>query len=130
MIEKNPEQKGFVEHRRIPKIQCFCNRYKDIFAALPWREELEYHLESDRPTEPYIAPARSRFDGPEFVALFADILHRMTTNESVAGALCREGFQQDEKAIASVSSEALLQTALNMVNGEGEGGAGRSGCVR
>ena len=42
---------------------------KQIFGALPWREELEYTLASD--TEPYRAPKRSRFDDPEFVALFA-----------------------------------------------------------
>ena len=97
------------------KIAC-----KDIFAALPWREELEYHLESDNPTDPYVAPARSRFDDPEFVALFADILRRMATNQSVSAALRREGFERDEKAIASVSSEALLQSTFNIV---GEGGA-------
>ena len=76
---------------RPKKIAC-----KDIFGALPWREELEYHLDSDSPTEPYVAPARSRFDDPEFVALFADILRRMTTNQSVSAALRREGFQQEE----------------------------------
>ena len=47
----------------------------------------------------------------------------MATNQSVAAALRREGFQQDEKAISSVSSEALLQTALAVVDGEGEEGA-------
>ena len=103
---------------RPKKIAC-----KFIFAALPWREELQYHLESDSPTDPYVAPARSRFDDPEFVALFADILRRMATNQSVSAALRREGFEQDEKAIASVSSEALLQSTLNVVNGEGEAGA-------
>ena len=57
------------------------------------------------------------------MALFADILRRMATNQSVAAALRREGFQQAEKAIASVSSEAVLETAFKVVNGEGEGGA-------
>ena len=38
---------------RAKKLAC-----KEIFAALLWREELEYHLESDNPTEPYIAPFR------------------------------------------------------------------------
>ena len=77
---------------------------KDIFAALPWREELEYHLESDSPMDPYVAPARSRFDDPEFVALFADILRRMATNQSVSAALRSEGFEQNERAVASMSS--------------------------
>ena len=83
---------------RPKKLAC-----KEIFAALPWREELEYHLEFDSPTDPYIAPGRSRFDDPEFVALFADILRRMATNQSVSASLRAEGFQQDEKIIASVS---------------------------
>ena len=72
---------------RPKKLAC-----KEIFAALPWREELENYLESDGPTKPYIAPFRSRFDDPEFVALFADILRRMATNQSVSTALRREGF--------------------------------------
>ena len=99
------------------KIACH-----QIFAALPWREELEYHLESASLTDPYVAPARSRFDDPEFVALFADILRRMTTTQSVSAALRREGFQQDEKAIASVSSEQLLQMTVRIVGAPtGEG---------
>ena len=93
---------------------------------MPWREEVEYHLDSDSLTDPYVAPVLSRFEEPEFIALFADILRRMTTNQSVAAALRREGFQQDEKAIASLSSEALLQTTLNMVNGESGSGAVQS----
>ena len=103
---------------RPKKIAC-----KDIFAALPWREELEYYLESDSPTDPYKAPARSRFDDPEFVALFADMLRRMTTIQSVSAALRREGFQQDEKAIASVSSDEILQSALRVAHSESEEGA-------
>ena len=93
--------------KRPKEIPC-----KQIFAALPWREELEYHLEPDSPTEPYTAPDRSRFDEPEFMMLFADILRRMTTNQSVAAALRREGFEQDEKAIASVSSDEILQSMV------------------
>ena len=84
---------------------------------MPWREELEYQLDSDG--APYIAPARSRFDDAEFVALFADILRRMATSQSVSAALRREGFQQDEKAIASVSSEQLLEMTVNIVNDAG-----------
>ena len=89
---------------------------KEIFAAWPWREELEYHLESDNPTEPYIAPFRSRFDDPESVALFVDILRRMATNQSVSAALRREGFQQDEKVIASVSLDEFLHATVKIVN--------------
>jgi len=96
---------------------------KDIYGALPWREELEYHLESDDQDHPYVAPARSIFDDPEFIALFADILRRMATNQSVSAALRREGFQQDEQAIASVSSKAILETLLGPASSDGAEGA-------
>ena len=102
---------------RPKKLAC-----KQIFVALPWREELEYQLESDG--APYIAPAPSRFDDPVFVALFANILRRMATTQSVSAALRREGFQQDKRAIASVSSEQPFQMTVSAVNGQtGEAGA-------
>jgi len=90
---------------------------------LPWREELEYHLEADNSEEPYKAPMRSRFDDPEFVALFADILRRMATMQSVSAALRREGFEKDEKAIASVTSEEVFQSAVRVASGESAQGA-------
>ena len=102
---------------RPQKISC-----KQIFGALPCREELEYHLESD--ISPYVAPARSRFDDPEFMALFADILRRMATNQSVSAAFRREGFGQDEKAIAATSSDQLVQMAVGIVKEQsGQAGA-------
>ena len=58
------------------------------------------------------------------MALFADILRRMATTQSVSAALRRERFQKDEKAIASVSSEQLLQMAVSAGNDQtGEVGA-------
>ena len=63
-------------------------------------------------------------DDPEFVALFEDILRRMATNQSVSAALRREGFQQDDKVIASVSSDEFLHSTIQIVNNPmGEGGA-------
>ena len=76
---------------------------KQMFGALAWREELEYSLESD--TDAYHAPARCRFDDPEFAALFADMLRRLMVNQSVNGALRREGFEKDITAVASVASK-------------------------
>ena len=48
-----------------------------VFAALPDKEELEYSMPSDDPSQPYQAATRSRFDTPEFYAANADILRRM-----------------------------------------------------
>ena len=90
---------------RPKKIAC-----KQIFQALVMRDELEYQLETD--DVPYVAQARSRFDDPEFVALFADILRRMATTQSVTAALRREGFHKDEKAIASVSADLFMKAAV------------------
>ena len=58
--------------RRSKNIAC-----ENIFPALPWREELEYHLESDDPTEPYAVTNRSRFDDPGLMTVFADMHRRM-----------------------------------------------------
>ena len=45
---------------------------EDLFGWLQDREELEYHLPSD--TVPYKARATSRFDTPEFTAIFGSVL--------------------------------------------------------
>jgi len=52
------------------------------FAYLARREELEYSLESDHdndliPAEGYKAPAHSRWDTPEFAAIFADTVRKL-----------------------------------------------------
>ena len=45
---------------------------EELFGWLQDREELEYHLPSD--TVPYKARATSRFDTPEFTAIFGSVL--------------------------------------------------------
>ena len=84
------------------KLSC-----EQVFAALPWREELEYSLPGG--VAPYRAPDRSRFDDAEFIALFADIVRRMKTNQSVSAAMRRPGFQKDFKCTASLSATDFLK---------------------
>ena len=57
-----------------------------VFAALPDKEELEYSLPSDDPSQPYRAATRSRFDTPEFYAANADILRRIKLFQTVSAA--------------------------------------------
>ena len=85
---------------------------KQIFDALPQREELEYSLPDDE--EPYQASTRPRFDSPEFYAVFAIFLRTLKLFQSVRGALARPGFLKDLKAIAAASSAELVQAALHL----------------
>ena len=84
---------------------------QQIFDALPQREELEYSLPEDE--EPYEASARSRFDSPEFYAVFQTFLRTLKLFQSVRGALERPGFLKDLKAIAAATSEEFVQAALH-----------------
>ena len=76
-----------------------------------FREELEYSLPEDE--KPYEASARSRFDSPEFYAVFQNILRTLMLFRSVRGALDRPGFSKDLKAIAAATSEEFVQAALH-----------------
>ena len=88
---------------------------KEVFRTLQNREELQYTLPTD--TEEYVAQKRSRFDTPEFVALFADVLRRMNTLQSMKTAFDREGFQKDMKLIAHVTSEQFLEAQTAIMTG-------------
>ena len=103
------------------KIAC-----KTVFKAFLCREELEYTLKTD--VQPYCARNRSRFDKPEFVAFFADQERRMITTQSVSAALRREGFQKDEKAIASTTSEQLLNLVTELAKEQNGHTAPASAC--
>jgi hypothetical protein len=65
--------------------------------ALPSREELQYTLEGD--VEPYRASDRSRWDTPEFYAVFATLICT-AGNERVRTALRHLGFSTARKALA------------------------------
>ena len=84
---------------------------QQIFDALPNREELEYTLPED--TEPYKANPRSRFDSPEFYAVFSSFLRTLKLFQSTRAALDRPGFQKDLKMIATATSNDFVQAALH-----------------
>ena len=73
------------------------------------------NLPTDLPEdeEPYQASACSRFDSPEFYAVFASFLRILKLFQSVRGALERPGFFKDLKAIASATSNEFVQAALH-----------------
>ena len=54
-------------------------------------------------------PPYARFDDPEFMALFADILRRMASNKSILGTVRRPGFQKDLKATASLNADEFVR---------------------
>ena len=81
--------------------------FEQLFPTLMDREELEYHLDSDRP--PYQARSQSRFDTPEFAIVFGDTLRRLLIFRGTRVALKRRGFQRDVKLIANATSEQCVQ---------------------
>ena len=89
--------------------------YQDLFAALMQREEMEYACPDD--TEPFQARQISRFDAPEFAAVFGDILRKMKTLQAVNGSFQRQGFERDLKTIASAKTEDFLQAAASECSG-------------
>ena len=83
-----------------------------VFAALPDKEELEYSLPSDDPSQPYQAATRSRFDTPEFYAANADILRRMKLFQTVTAAFSRTGYEQDILEISQTTSKDVIEESL------------------
>ena len=83
--------------------------YQDLFSALMQREEMEYSCPED--SSPYRARKVSRFDAPEFAAMFGDLLRRMKTLQAVRGTFQRQGFEKDLKLIASAKTDDFLQAA-------------------
>ena len=84
---------------------------QQIFAALPAREELEYSLPGDE--EPYRASGRSRFDTPEFYALFASLLRTLKLFQSCRASMNRAGFEKHFATIASATSQDFVDAALH-----------------
>ena len=84
---------------------------QQIFDALPSREELEYALPQDE--TPYRASGRSRFDSPEFYAVFASFLRSMKLLQSCKAAFDRPGFETGIKLIVSRTSGDFVEAALH-----------------
>ena len=111
---------------------------RELFYYLGSREELEYRLETDKddpliPGGCYRAPSQSRWNTPEFMAIFADVVRKLrilqTTKHMWEGAapkwridiqaICDakvEHFEQDEDPLTrggpEHSARALLQSTL------------------
>ena len=82
----------------------------DIAELFPWlqdREELEYTLPSDK--EPYKARATSRFDTPEFTAIFGSVKRHMEILKGVRTVFRRKGYEADLKTIATAKSEDCVE---------------------
>ena len=71
---------------------------QQIFAALPSREELQYALKGD--VEPYQASDRSRYDTPEFYAVFASFLRSLKLLQATKASFNRAGFEKNFITIA------------------------------
>ena len=69
--------------------------WRDLFRYLMNREELEYHLPSDGVR--YKARADSRWNTPEFAALFVDAVRKLEVLQSTKGFFEKHGdkFKED-----------------------------------
>ena len=74
-------------------------------------EEHQYALTSD--TEPYEASCQSRFNNPEIIAVFGDVVRRMRLLKGARAAIGRKGFTADLKMLASATSEEFME-AMNI----------------
>ena len=70
-------------------------------------EELEYALASDE--QPYEAARQSRFNKPEIIALFGDVVRRLRLLKGTKAAIGRKGFSADLKALATASAEEFME---------------------
>ena len=91
---------------------------RELFHYLATREELEYNLEVDRddpliPGGCYRAPLQSRWNTPEFMAVFADVVRKVrilqTTKHMWEGAAPK--WRIDIQAICDAKVEHFEQLA-------------------
>ena len=75
------------------------------------REELEYQLPSD--ATPYKAKATSRFDTPEFTAIFGSALRFSRILRGVAVVFSRQGYEADLKQIAQAKASDCVEALCN-----------------
>ena len=92
---------------------------RQLFHYLANREELEYSLEADKddpliPGGCYRAPPQSRWNTPEFMAIFADVVRKLhilqTTKHMWEGAAPK--WQVDIKAICNAKVEHFEQLSV------------------
>ena len=94
---------------------------RELFDYLASREELEYSLASDKdnpliPAGCYRAPAQSRWDTPEFMAVFADVVRKILILQTTSPMWTRDPakWKADIREIAkcSVAQFEQLSTIL------------------
>jgi hypothetical protein len=95
--------------------------WRDLFDYLMSREELEYHLPTDRddpdiPGGRYRAPAHSRWNTPEFACIFADTVRKINILQTTKAMFQRDGskWKTDMELIAKakVSDFEKLQSII------------------
>ena len=93
----------------------------ELFTWLQDREELEYTLPSDA-EKPYKARATSRFDTPEFTAIFGSVKRHVLILKGVHTVFRRQGYEADLKTIATSKAsdcvEILCDTLQSLVHSE------------
>ena len=85
-----------------------------IFDALPNREELQYSLEADK--EVYQASPQSRWDTPEFYAVFLSFLRALKIQQTVKASFERPGFEKDFRSIAATTAQDFTEAALHPIH--------------
>ena len=79
--------------------------WRRLFRYLMNREELEYHLASD--TVRYIGSSQSRWNTPEFAAVFVDTVRKLQVLQSTKGFFMKHAktFAQDLRVIAKATDK-------------------------
>lgn len=92
-------------------------KFDEIFSALVRREELSYDVPGDK--QRFEPRARSRFDSPEMVAVFADVVRRLSVLTDIKGSFQAEGFAKDIKMIAALEPAKIAAAAEKVGDGQG-----------
>ena len=100
----------------------------EIFAWLQDREELEYTLPSEK--VPYKARTTSRFDTPEFAAIFGIVKRHVAILKGVRTVFRRQGYEADLKIIATSKAEDCVEALCNTSPTTKLAGAAKSGTQR
>ena len=104
--------------------------WRRLFRYLMNREELEYHLASDKddpliPGGRYIGPAQSRWNTPEFAAVFVDTVRKLQVLQSTKGFFTKHAktFAQDLRLIAKATDKDFELFQANLRTDALQGGS-------
>ena len=103
--------------------------WRRLFRYLMNREELEYHLATDNkdPSIPggrYTAPSQSRWNTPEFAAVFVDTVRKIKVLQSTQGFFTKHSktFAQDMRFIAKATDKDFEVFQANLRKDALQGG--------